>query len=163
MMKKLLVLALVLGMATLANATLTNGLTLNVTGTAVTVTGTSTTDWDLVVISNKTLSPLDASALNMSVAPSMSGLMAGFSDLVAGCADDLSAYTSGAVWTITSASGETYKTGTYLTLTSTAGATVTLAQFDEGTTHLVGMQTIVPEPMTMALLGLGGLFLRRRK
>ena len=28
---------------------------------------------------------------------------------------------------------------------------------------VLGTKTYVPEPMTMALLGLGGLFLRRRK
>jgi hypothetical protein len=43
--------------------------------------------------------------------------------------------------------------------------TVTLILFDSGTLEILDTQVIhqAPEPMTVALLGLGGLFLRRRK
>lgn len=143
------------------DTTATNGLVLEVDGTTVTVTGTTTMDFPLVVISNGVLSPLDGTALG-AAAPTMSDIMASFDDLVLYTVSDISSYSSGAVWAIGGAPGEVYATGTYLTLTREAGAAVTLAQFDEGTGELVQIQTIVPEPITMALLGLGGLFLRRR-
>lgn len=172
-MKKLLVLALVLGMASIASASLTiNGLTISGSAGAITVVGTQTADFDLVLVSNGTLSPLDMTAFT-STAPTASTVLAGFSDLVAGdTVDDFSAYTTGAVFTLASYPNEAYKTGTYMNLAYSGATKVMAGVFNENTNALVvdafgqGTGTLVnliPEPMTLTLLGLGGLFLRRRK
>lgn len=54
--------------------------------------------------------------------------------------------------------------GTWFTFgyTGNVGDVIDVYDYALGT-PLVGTITIIPEPMTIALLGLGGLFLRRRK
>ncbi|MFA5239588.1 MAG: PEP-CTERM sorting domain-containing protein [Phycisphaerae bacterium] len=157
MMKKLLVLVLVLGMVSTAGAALSFG----ISGLNVTVSGGLEQDLYVVVVSD------DGSVsmtLNIPPAPSMSGLAGPSSDL-AGMGLFPDGYT-GEYWALTSGVGETYANGDYLTGSGAEGATVYASWFDEyGGSGFIGsgVLTSVPEPTTMALLGLGGLLLKRRK
>lgn len=55
--------------------------------------------------------------------------------------------------------------GTYLIASGVVGDTVETWWFDEGSgaTGLIGTVELLPEPMTIALLGLGGLFILRHR
>jgi len=161
-MKKLLALILVLGLATTANAVLTGNVTgddtpgagsmdLNVTGNgydtyvAIAIQGTGTI----------------AGTIGAS-APASSSLLGPLSDL------GLESLGTGEVWTMADMdSPYVYSTGIWLTIDYT-GAVVgdVITAYDIGPggdqTDVLGQITITPEPMTLALLGLGGLFIRRK-
>ena len=160
-MKKLLVLMLVLGMASMANATLS----LNVSSTepVATIDGLieSETTIYLFIASDAPIVITKGGA-----APSL----AGYGDTVAayrGYGVPIpSEYTYGEGWIMGAPAGEAYVTGTYLIGTGAAGDNVMGGWFDEvggyGEIDYRGT-LVVPEPATIALLGLGGLLLCRRK
>jgi hypothetical protein len=164
MMKKLLVLALVMGIASLATAgfdlSTINGLSYSVDGNKLTITGADVVGYTM------NLAPEGGSLSNGVVA-------AGF----IGTANAGSEYYG--VWTGVAASvgggGNPNVTGTIFTIDFTPGTSlVTFAYSSAAGASTITMgtetitldgysMTIVPEPMTMGLLGLGGLFLARRK
>jgi hypothetical protein len=167
-MKKLLVLMLVLGMTSVASAAL-GDITLNAKGdlSGVTVDGTmaalDTEVFYILVVSEGTVSPLDGMGLG-AAAPSMAGYGAD-SDGWIGTIPFTAGYTGGA-WVMASAPGEVFKTGEYLNLgvAYVGQAWVEAWYFDEGSgaTGFIN-SVLLPEPMTLALLGLGGLFMLRRR
>jgi len=83
---------------------------------------------------------------------------------------DYEGYGEGELWIIANTAEPVYTDGEWLKATCTPGttdSTVTVWSFAETGDVFTLMGTIdipaVPEPITMSLLGLGGLFLRRRK
>ena len=99
-------------------------------------------------------------------APAMGPEM--FATLGAGL--DYEGYGEGELWIIANTAEPVYTDGEWLKATCTPGttdSTVTVWSFAETGDVFTLMGTIdipaVPEPITMSLLGLGGLFLRRRK
>ncbi len=155
-MKKLLVLLLVLGMASTASAVLTY----SKSPTTVTIDGIIEADVYVIVTSDAILSPLSDLAIG-TAAPSMTEYFLDvapgdgfFGDLLG-----IPAGFAGGSWTVNSAPGEDYVEGNYLTL-SISGSDILAYTYNETTQEIA---EIVPEPMTIALLGLGGLFLLRRR
>jgi hypothetical protein len=167
-MKKLLVLMLVLGMVSSAHAAL-GPVSLNAKGdmSGVTLDGTMTAldteAFHILVVSDGTLSPLNDTALG-AAAPSLAGLSADHTAWV-GVIPFTAGYT-GASWIMANAPGEAFLTGEYLSLDCAyvGQALVEAWYFDEGSgaTGLIG-EVLLPEPMTIALLGLGSLFMLRRR
>ncbi|MFA5785070.1 MAG: PEP-CTERM sorting domain-containing protein [Phycisphaerae bacterium] len=163
MMKKLIVLLCVLIVTSTASATIS--LTVSQPSTeslAIEVTGTIDQDLYIVLSSNGTLGSY---ALGVD-APDLSGY-AGPTDDLTGTGFDPPAGFSGQYWVMATSDNINYPiTGEFLTaLGGAAGDQVNIRAFDETVGYLgdFGTITLVPEPMTIALLGLGGLFLRRRK
>jgi len=73
---------------------------------------------------------------------------------------------TGKVWIMEAQPGEAYIAGDYLTaFSNNIGIWSYAAWFDDvGNSGIIGHVFLVPEPMTLALLGLGSLFvLRHRK
>lgn len=169
-MKKLVVLMLVLGMASLASAVLVSSDTVT-TGSVVwsvvdeqligvNATGTVdaepywidgvTSPWDNIVVG---IGPMDGSKFTGS-----------FND-AAGDAADVSEWAPGGF----NASGydgsdlvlPNLGTGQWFQFDLSGLGTIGIG--DYSSFDAVGTITVTPEPMTMVLLGLGGLFLRRRK
>ena len=158
-MKKLIILLLVLGLATAANATV---LTWSVD--AVTI---NTDVSDTVVVQ---LAADDAEGFSSKWVGNYSSTVADITGVVALAAagDDATVSEStGDWWNIGSsdsaspfniASGDQYD----VTIKGLVNGTYTVGSDSYGTNDTLTI-TVIPEPMTIALLGLGGLFLRRRK
>ena len=167
-MKKLLVLMLVLGMASAASAAI-GDLTLNakLDLSGVTLDGTmAATDaeaFHVLIVSEGIVSPLDSTGLG-TAAPSLAGYSADSSGWI-GVIPFTAGYTGGS-WIMANAPGEAFLTGDYLDLgvAYTGQAWVEAWYFDEGSgaTGFIN-SVLLPEPMTIALLGLGGLFMLRRR
>ena len=162
-MKKLLMLILVLGIASTANA-LVVSISPDGTGTSTTLTISSDTfnvgyDYFLVVSDNTNgdISAITATADagGDSVVTSY-GAAAGYDDAWQVKAQDLNAATPHA---------DDIEIGTHfnVTINYTGGGSALLIELVNGNLTQLDTYTVTPEPMTIALLGLGGLFLRRRK
>lgn len=158
-MKKLLVLMLVLGLVSTSYATATDDFILSTDGSTLSIIGTATGAYDTVrtyAVYDET-SPLNS---HSSAAVNANAGNAG----VFGAYDNTGSYT-GFDFTIGDVSGSGVQAGEWLTFTSDASAGDWYAIYDVvgSSYNFAGSVTVVPEPMTIALLGLGGLFLRRRK
>ncbi len=171
-MRKLLVLALVLGIAGLANAqlSLVTGLTYEIDPVTSTISIIATEK--VVTLEMGVLTP-DAGILTPGTLALPNGGV-GTNDPEA---MGLTYYTYGTIvgmaGTTASSAGQlgTLYTFSYagtglVTISSEnewylAGATV-LFEVGDRVESLEGLTMIIPEPMTMLLLGLGGLFLRKR-
>lgn len=158
-MKKLLSLILVLGMVSLASAGLSlvqtspnsakivgagyeenlgNGLFLGVVGGTVNVV--DLTGWALVTVADVTDVPEAKEAV-----------------------DSIIGTTATQVWQTNFAHSSAFNINRDLAqITLTSGTAVQVYGIDGATGELVGMVSLVPEPASMLLLGLGGLFLRRK-
>ena len=163
-MKKLLVLMLVLAMAPVASA---------ITGSIVIDSGTS---WH-VTIAGSYADPYLIVAIDTTYAATLAGFTKGGN----APSDSISFGTTvdagvgylgqGEVWAMADMSSPyTYSDGTWLTGTASGTALVDgagvaymwLYESPDGSTINLLDTVYVPEPMTLVLLGLGGLFLRRR-
>ncbi len=161
-MKKLLALILVLSLATVANAVLVGNTTgddtegsgsqtLNITG------GGYDTYVAIAIVGTGTIAGTVGAD-----APASSGLAGTLEDL------GLGSLGTGEVWTMADMdSPYVYNNGVWLTIGYTGavnGDVITAYDVGPSGTELnvLGSITIVPEPMTLALLGLGGLFIRRK-
>jgi hypothetical protein len=158
-MKKLLVLVLVLGMASMANAALTDILSdieLHLSGTTVTVIGLDVdheTSWLNAGIYTSTSNGIVSSPFNAYAA--------------AGDLRQIFQWTGYNGVDIKSGQGlgDPLQTGAWFDFqySGSAGDMFDIWAYEESTTTAAGQLELLPEPMTIALLGLGGLFLRRRK
>jgi len=164
-MKKLLVLMLVLGMASMANAVPVWDLTYDGTNVYVGVTTPDIIGVYMILHVTSADGVLSNFAKGAQ-APSDSqsaGINIGDLGVAAG--------QQGEWWAMadTSSPFDDYHAGQWMIAnwalqSGHTSALVTVQLFDEGTSELTVMDTIiVPEPMTMALLGLGSLFLLRRR
>jgi hypothetical protein len=172
-MKKLLMLMLILGMASAANAALSlelvgsplvdGAVTWDVSGMQITGTGSGPTagKWD------GSLGPPTGSAI-LAAADTDVGAGAGYT-VASGIGSCTVIYNTAAV--SSQSLGATVQTAGVWFVLDVSGMslndTSTLDAYNasNGWQTPIGSMTIkaVPEPMTIALLGLGGLFLRRRK
>ena len=189
-MKKLMVVLMVLSMATMANATLTynigvggvaagNEMNLDMTQTAaisilgsgdasgawLIVAGPGTlTGGDISHIANEAMNNVDLGALIDPEAPESGTWGAFFDSLYSGTTRAIAMTWVDSEEPFVSGFGPILFDGA--TLAGTAMGDVTIAVVDFAGEELVVGDVltvhITPEPMTMGLLGLGGLFLRRR-
>jgi len=174
MMRKLLVLALVLSVAGLANAGLS-------TTILVTDKLSAVVDTDAQTITFVGLAPLANAAgaitglsLNMVLdttdalayvsSHSGIGLMGtGFEENVGDWVAFSAVNTSGVIGNLVTYSYAGSPTTATLFNHMDWGASEVSLRGDTSNTNLDGMVITIPEPMTMLLLGLGGLFLRKKK
>jgi hypothetical protein len=157
MMKKLAVLMLVFGLAPVAGA----ALSFNVTGTTATIDGIIDLPQTIYLFIGAD-APITVSL--GAAAPSMAGFSMDVPTAQGYGVPIPSMYTGGECWIMGAAAGEFYLTGLYLQGVGTAGTHVIGGWFDEvGGYGAIGTGILTPEPATVALLGLGGLLLRRRK
>ena len=150
-MKKLLILMLVLGMVSVASA----DLTLSVSGNDVSVEADSMTA-DLYAAVSITGGSIGTFAVG-DEGGTMCGYLADGTDV---------GLPNGEIWALAiGVPPEVYQDGSWLTavISYTGSATVNLWEMDDEYSLTLLDSVVVPEPMTLALLGLGGLFLRRRK
>ena len=165
-MKKLLVLMLVLGMTSAASATLClvqvdktgADLTMNIGGAGGALDGILTGDMYIVISSDGVLSNYALTA----AAPDLSGYFADLGDIGGLGAP---AGFDGKAYALASSTGAYPISDAVMTVLGGAvGDTVALGWFDEGmNSGILDTIVLVPEPMTVALLGLGSLFLLRRR
>jgi hypothetical protein len=167
MMRKLLILFLVLGLASTANALLIKvddleGESFEVdTQATITVVSEDTSGWLGYLIieeggagSLENVVILDAAGNNASAGP--------YTEADWGTGFELSASAAGDPPVPPVAAGTQFS----LDYVGAVGDTATISLFvdPEYTTPVASVNvTVVPEPMTIILLGLGGLFLRRRR
>ena len=163
-MKKLLILMLVLGMASVANATVLSWSADAVTIPSINATVVVTLDADdNVIFSPKWVGNTPASPSIASITSIVARAAAGPDSQVKNPTDT----TYAGWWTVM-----TLDLATPITIESGAQWDVTIKGFVEGTFGLASDNygtndtlevTVLPEPMTIAMLGLGSLFLLRRK
>ena len=147
-MRKLFVLIAILFMAPIAG-----GRTVTLTGTATSVELSvfdATYDPYLAIV-------MDAPGVlsNFAAGPAAPSVSGSFGPVTINGA-------TGEVWGFGTALGETYQDGLWLSADWHATSPVTVYAYET----LDGGQTwilLIPEPMTIGLLGLGGLFLLRRR
>jgi hypothetical protein len=170
-MKKLLVLMLVLGMASWANATL--AIINNGDGTVDIECDVTLTTSDYIYATLV----IDVTEGTVSGGAIESSLVSGNGDTwQLGIGDDAEGYyypvPSGMngvymnelIYTGTFASGTTLFEGIDVTLSDSSGTIyVYIIPEDFSNYGTMDDSLLIPEPMTIALLGLGGLFLRRRR
>jgi len=174
-MKKLLVLALVLSMATLANA----GLSIVGVPAGPILVGQTFT---MSIVSDATISAGvgEWAGWGLVTETSLAGIAGGvtpvsdpgfaiFDGVAAGAGFTPPAGTEGVSGTILAVNGPVAAGTLFSSITFTAQAAglanITLVgtmDYAELTNIAAGSILITPEPMTLGLLGLGGLFLRRR-
>ena len=171
-MKKLLVLILVLGLATMVSAVPTTDLSL-VSGMDYTVVGSTVTILSTGPVAGFAIGLMtpDAGTLTaVAVAEGFGIKSLGDPDLggtgLMGIAGAVSGtppvYVTGTLYTFTASGGD----GTVITLDAEMilGLGDSFVKWsNDAVTDLNGSTITIPEPMTIALLGLGGLFLRRKK
>ena len=185
-MKKLLILALVLSVASIANATI--GLVASnsspVAGENITMT-IETTASELVGTIQVGIIRDDVSG-GLAATGSFNALFTttdvGYNGVTLGLGDDAGdiGYISGIVNLPNYATGTLYTYTYTVSASATNGTVITFSLPDASgdpyyfpseaglsTAEVVGISgtsvTVIPEPMTIALLGLGGLFLRRKE
>ena len=164
MKKKLLIFMLVLGMASAAYAALSLSVSQPSSASLnVEVTGTIDAGLYIVLSSDNGLSSFAVG----SEAPDYAGYTGPTSDLAGEGLWTEPAGFSGEYWVMAASDASVFPiTGQFLTATGgSIGDQVNVQAFDETVGFLgdFGTITLIPEPATMLLLGLGGLFLRRRK
>ena len=156
-MKKLLILMLVLGMTSLASAvtTVLTDIELWYDGTTVTVVGLNPDGISSTGIYDEagqgTVGPPYEMLIAAGDLAAMTGRPAGYNGV------DILAMAS-PVGTVTT--GDWFQFGF---ADGAVGDTMTIYDYAVSYTDPVGTLNLIPEPMTIALLGLGGLFLLRRR
>jgi hypothetical protein len=150
MMRKLLVLVAILAMAPVASA-VTGTLTDTGTGVELSI-GDPLEDAYLAIVS-------DAGVLsNFAAGPDAPSVQSSFGATTVNGQD-------GEVWGLGTGAGETHMAGVWLTADWSSLTEVWVRAYQTyDTVNWILLDEIkVPEPMTVALLGLGGLFMLRRR
>lgn len=158
-MKKVLVLALVLGIASMASATLSyspTAITMGLNSTATVTISADSADMYEVWAGADTSDIAEITAVSAydAAGEDASGTASAYAGWWILIAKDLDPdnppdVAAGDHWDVTISSGSTTGTITLDSACYSGGGTIDV--------------TVIPEPITVALLGLGGLFLRRRK
>jgi hypothetical protein len=161
-MKKLLVLMLVLGMATAANATViswsVDSLTLDINATAVVnLVADDATGYDIKSVGATAGAVASIVDIDPLAAAGQDATATALADPYLGWWNILSADSTGTPM-------NSIVSGNHFDVTIKGLATGTYAINSDyyGTNDVLNI-TVVPEPATVALLGLGGLFLLRRR